>query len=91
MTKNELIETLAQKSNTPIHLTREILNGALDLIAEELRDTGSISLYGFGTFKVRKRKSRSAFNPFTGKKTQVKASRTVGFRCGKSLKESVGN
>jgi nucleoid DNA-binding protein len=44
---------------------------------------------GFGTFVVRNRKPRTGRNPQTGEPIKIKASKTVGFKCGKSLKEEV--
>lgn len=91
MTKNELIEMLAKKTNTPVSQTKEILNGALEVIAGELKDNGSMNLYGFGTFRVRNRKARKGVNPITKQQTDIPASRTVSFKCGKVLRETVAN
>ena len=44
---------------------------------------------GFGTFAVKNRKARMGRNPQSGQPIQIKASRTVGFRAGATLKDSV--
>jgi nucleoid DNA-binding protein len=44
---------------------------------------------GFGTFTVRKRNARTGRNPQTGEEIKIKASKTVGFKPGKQLKEQL--
>ena len=47
------------------------------------------TIVGFGTFAVKNRKARMGRNPQTNEPMQIKASRTVGFRPGVTLKDSV--
>ncbi|WP_197469982.1 HU family DNA-binding protein, partial [Oleiphilus sp. HI0117] len=46
-------------------------------------------LIGFGTFSVRERSARTGKNPQTGATIQIAASKSVGFKPGKSLKDAV--
>ena len=48
-----------------------------------------VQLPGLGTLIVRERPARTARNPRTGEKVEVAASRTVGFKPGKTLKERI--
>ena len=48
-----------------------------------------MTIAGFGTFEVKARKARVVRNPQTGEPIQIAAGRRVGFRMGKSLRESV--
>ena len=48
-----------------------------------------MSLVGFGTFNVRHRAARTGRNPQTGATIQIAASKSVGFKAGKALKESL--
>lgn len=48
-----------------------------------------MTIAGFGTFEVKARKARAGRNPHTGEPIQIQAGRRVGFRMGKSLRESV--
>ena len=52
-------------------------------------DEGRVQLPGLGTLIVRERPARTARNPRTGEKVEVAASRTVGFKPGKALKERI--
>ena len=49
----------------------------------------SVSINGFGTFKISERAAREGHNPMTGEKIQIAASKSVSFKAGKDLKETV--
>ena len=57
--------------------------------AGSLAGGDSVSLVGFGTFNVRHRAARTGRNPQTGATIQIAASKSVGFKAGKALKESL--
>ncbi|MCG3133311.1 MAG: DNA-binding protein HU [Planctomycetes bacterium] len=65
------------------------VGAVLDAIAKGLKKNGEVSLVGFGTFKVKTRKARMGRNPKTGEQIKIKASKGVGFKAGKPLKQSV--
>jgi DNA-binding protein HU-beta len=49
----------------------------------------TVTLVGFGTFKVVERKARKGRNPQTGEEIDIKASKAPKFTPGKALKEAV--
>jgi len=49
----------------------------------------NVSLVGFGTFKVAKRKARKGRNPQTGEGIDIAASKVPKFVAGKALKTAV--
>ena len=59
------------------------------LSAGSLASGDSVALVGFGTFNVRHRAARMGRNPQTGESIQISASKSVGFKVGKALKESL--
>ena len=61
----------------------------LSSIVEALGKGDTISLIGFGTFKVVERKARKGRNPQTGEEIYIAASRVPKFVAGKALKEVV--
>lgn len=61
----------------------------LSSIIKILEKGGSVSLTGFGTFKVTERKARKGRNPHTGEKINIAASKVPKFVSGKALKEAV--
>ena len=48
-----------------------------------------IELRGFGSFRIRKRRSRQGRNPKTGEEIEIPASKTVKFKPAEKLKEEV--
>ena len=58
-------------------------------ITKALKKKQKVTLIGFGTFKVDKRKARKGVNPQTGEKIKIKAKRVPKFVAGKALKEAV--
>ena len=61
----------------------------LTAVLGSLKKGNSVQLIGFGTFSVKQREARSGRNPQTGAAIQIKASKTVGFKPGKALKDLV--
>jgi DNA-binding protein HU-beta len=91
MNKAELIAHL-QKSKVGLDSkasAERALGAVVDGITAGLKKTGKVQLVGFGTFSVRQRKARTGRNPQTGASIKIKASKTVGFKVGKSLKDKI--
>jgi DNA-binding protein HU-beta len=61
----------------------------LSSITQALKEEDSVSLIGFGTFKVQKREARKGRNPATGEEIQIKAKNVPRFNPGKALKDAV--
>jgi len=66
-----------------------LVQSVLDAIESGLREEGSVTLTGFGTFEVKDRKARTGRNPHTGEPIDIGAGRRVGFRVGKALRDSL--
>ena len=60
-----------------------------DHIAESLAAGERVQIPGFGSFDVRSRAARQGRNPQTGATIQIAASKGVGFKAGKGLKDAV--
>jgi len=58
-------------------------------ITKALKKKDTVTLIGFGTFKVVKRKARKGKNPQTGAEIKIKAKKVPGFVPGKALKDAV--
>lgn len=61
----------------------------LETITQALRKKETVTLVGFGTFKVDKRKARKGRNPQTGLEIKIKAKNVPKFVPGKALKDAV--
>ena len=88
MNKGDLINEVAKVVGTKKE-AQEAVDCVFSSITEALKKGDTVTLVGFGTFKVTKRKARKGRNPRTGEEIQIKASKTPKFTPGKSLKEAV--
>ena len=58
-------------------------------ITRALKKNDTVSLVGFGTFRVSIRKARKGRNPQTGEEINIKAKKVPKFVAGKALKDAV--
>jgi DNA-binding protein HU-beta len=89
MTKAELIDKIAQSADVPKAEAGRVLDAALDAVKGALKKGQKITLVGFGTFSVSKRKSRKGRNPKTGAAIKIPAMKVPKFTAGKGLKNAV--
>jgi len=89
MKKEELVALVSEKGNISKKVAGEAVNAVFEGIASVLEKGDSISLIGFGSFKVVERAAREGRNPSTGEKIQIPASKGVKFTPGAALKERV--
>ncbi|TET87302.1 MAG: HU family DNA-binding protein [Desulfobacteraceae bacterium] len=89
MTKSDIIAEIANKSNLTKADAEKALNSFVEITKDTLKKEGRLALAGFGSFIVSERKERQGRNPQTGETMTIKASKTVRFRAGKALKESL--
>jgi DNA-binding protein HU-beta len=89
MTKSDIISEIANKSNLTKADAEKALNSFVEITMDTLKKEGKLALAGFGSFIVSERKERQGRNPQTGETMTIKASKTVRFRAGKALKESL--
>jgi DNA-binding protein HU-beta len=88
MNKADLIEEVAKV--TCSKKEAELALGAtLAAIQKALKKGDNVTLVGFGTFGVSKRKARKGRNPQTGEVIKIKAKKVPTFKAGKGLKDAV--
>jgi DNA-binding protein HU-beta len=89
MNKTELIDAIAKSAG----LTKADAGKALDAFTSSvtgaLKKGDSVTLIGFGTFKVSARAARTGRNPQTGKEIKIAARKVPAFSAGKALKDAV--
>jgi DNA-binding protein HU-beta len=88
MNKTELIEKVASSVGVSKAEAGRVFNATIDTIFESLTEGISVTIVGFGTFKVVDRAARSGRNPQTGDKITIPAQKTPRFSAGKVLKEA---
>jgi len=89
MTKAGLVARMAKDAKISKAAANKALGGAIDEITKTLKKGQSVTLIGFGTFSVAKRKARKGRNPQTGKVITISARRVPKFKAGAGLKKAV--
>ena len=91
MKKADLIEAVQRElgDDCSRSFAERAVNTVLGSIQNGLTRDQAVQITGFGTFQVRERKARMGLNPQTKEPMQIAASKTVGFRPGNRLKESL--
>ncbi|MEW5722728.1 MAG: HU family DNA-binding protein [Thermodesulfobacteriota bacterium] len=89
MTKAELITAIAKDTELTKADAERTVNAFLGQLTKTLKKEGKLTLTGFGTFEVVKRKKRKGRNPQTGAPITIKAHKVVKFKPGKGLRDKV--
>jgi DNA-binding protein HU-beta len=90
MNKDELVTTVAQRTQMPKKTAEQLVTAAFETISEALAKDEKVTLVGFGTFAIRERAARLGKNPRTGETIQIKARKSPNFTAGKALKDRLG-
>ncbi|MCR4303925.1 MAG: HU family DNA-binding protein [Gallionella sp.] len=89
MNKSDLVDAIAKSAEISKAAAARALDSTVDSITKALKKGDSVSLVGFGTFKVGKRAARNGRNPRTGATIKIKAAKVPKFSAGKGLKDAV--
>lgn len=89
MNKSELTQAIAEKMNCTHKNAAEFLDALVGTISGALAKGNDVALVGFGTFCVADRAARNGRDFKTGKIVTIPAAKSIKFRPGKALKESV--
>jgi integration host factor subunit beta len=89
VTKKELIDRIAERTQAKRVTVKEIIQVFLDEIVNELSEDNRLEFRDFGVFETRTRVARTAQNPKTMEKVKVPAKRTVKFKMGRLMKENM--
>lgn len=89
MNKMKLIESISKASKLQKAVCKKAVETFMDVVSKTLKSGKDISLTGFGTFTVMKRKARWGVNPATGEKMKIKEKKVAKFKPGKALRDMV--
>ena len=89
MNKNDLIDSVAERTSLAKSDAARAVEAVLGAIAESLQKGDAVTLSGFGTFATKERAARTGRNPRTGEPIDIPASKVPGFKAGKGLKDAV--
>ncbi len=86
ITKKELIDRIAEKTNSKRVVVKRVVQAFLDDIIEELGCDNRLEFRDFGVFESKRRAARVAQNPKTLERVHVPPKRTVKFKVGRLMK-----
>ena len=89
MTKADIVDQIAERTGLTKKDVAETVDSFLNAVARALASGHHIEIRGFGTFRVKDRKSRIARNPRTGDPVQLPPRKVAVFKVSKELKESI--
>jgi nucleoid DNA-binding protein len=89
MTKADIVDEIAERTGLTKKDVADTVDQFLEAVSRALASGKHIEIRGFGTFKVKDRKSRLARNPRTGESVPVPPRRVPVFKVSKELKDIV--
>ena len=89
MNKADMIEQIAQAAEVSKSAAERAVDALVSAIKTSLKKGEMVTLVGFGTFYVGKRKAREGRNPRTGEALKIAAAKVPKFRAGKALKDAI--
>jgi DNA-binding protein HU-beta len=88
MNKGDLVKEVTKVVCTKKE-AQAAVNCVFSTITKALKKKDTVTLIGFGTFKVAQRNARKGRNPQTGQEMTIKAKKVPRFVPGKALKDAV--
>ena len=88
MNKGDLVNEVAKVVCTKKE-AKAAVGCVFSTITKALKKKNTVTLIGFGTFKVAQRKARKGRHPGTGEEIKIKAKKVPRFVPGKALKDAV--
>ena len=89
VTKKELIDQIADRTQTKRVLVKRIIQAFLNEVTGELCKGNRLEFRDFGVFETRTRAARVAQNPKTLERVPVHAKRTDKFKMGRLMKQKL--
>ncbi len=89
MTKSQLLEALANKSELSKKQVKTVLDVLVELAYKEVKSNGEFSMPGMGKLVKKHRAARQGRNPATGATINIPAKTVVKFRVSKAAKDAI--
>jgi DNA-binding protein HU-beta len=89
VTLKTVFEQLGEAHALPKKQTHALLADFVAAVTMHLKQGARLRMSGLGILEVKSREARTGRNPATGEPIQIKASRKIGFRPAKELKDAV--
>jgi len=89
VTKKDLVDRISDRSGLKRVAVKRVVQQFLEEIINELGAGNRLEFRDFGVFEIRERAARIAQNPKTMEKVPVPPKRTVKFKVGRLMRESL--
>jgi integration host factor subunit beta len=89
VTKKELIDNIAEATGEKRVVVKKVVQSFLDSIVVELGKGNRLEFRDFGVFEIKQRRARMAQNPRTLQPVEVPPKRTVKFKVGRLMKQTL--
>ena len=89
LTKKDIVNSLYMQIGFSKKLSENLLEDVLMNIIDNLKANKKVKISNFGTFSIRKKKSRLGRNPKTKEKKIISERNVVLFKASKDLKEYI--
>jgi len=87
--KGEMVDKIAADTKLSKTLAAQAFESVIKNIEDTLKKGQKVTIVGFGTFSVSKRKARTGRNPQTGNAIKIPAKKVPKFTPGSELKKTV--
>ncbi|MBO7383739.1 MAG: HU family DNA-binding protein [Fibrobacter sp.] len=91
ITKKDIVEDIALRTGLTQVQTKTIVESFLDTLVNGLLQGNNVEIRGFGRFKLKERKERTARNPRTGESVTINAGTKPVFEASKDLIKSLND
>ena len=89
ITKKDVIDRIAENTNSKRAVVKPVIQSLLDEIIEELAKNNRLEFRDFGVFETKIRAARKAQNPKTMEQVHVPSKRNVKFKMGRLMKQKI--
>ena len=89
LTKEEIIETVAEETGFPKNQSGELVETLIEIIKKTLVYGDDVLVSRFGKFRVKEKKTRKGRNPATGEDMTLESRRVVTFKCSERLRDKI--
>lgn len=91
VTKKELVDHIANSTGEKRVVVKKVMQSFIDNIIVELGKGNRLEFRDFGVFEVKQRRARKAQNPKTLEEVWVPPKRTVKFKVGRLMKQTLAD
>ena len=89
MYREDLVEKVSESTGLAKREVEKVIISAVNTVRDELVNGGKLTLVGFGSLEVTSRSARKGINPQTKKVVEYPGYKTVRWKTGKALKDSL--